>query len=319
MAINSDKPQLWKRDVGLSVDMFNQWFTLFAPKTYRDSRAVITSRVEDGVRLTSDLTDISPAILKLHPGIVQVLRMATCPPIARDRLVGLAGVGKNLIGVMEESKAVPKKMPVATLDESLARIAEILTRMIDFDIFPWLTSQTTPTTEERHRASTIVADRLCGAVSEPIIRNAQEKRQLVALGQYLLERGYKQKAHPPGLPITQMEPGTFTFRMNLVVGTALKVKIPIDMVIQRRTPKSNGLPILVEAKSAGDFTNTNKRRKEEAIKIAQLQLAYGQEVEFILFLCGYFDSGYLGYEAAEGIDWIWEHRITDLDQLGISP
>jgi hypothetical protein len=31
-------------------------------------------------------------------------------------------------------------------------------------------------------------------------------------------------------------------------------------------------------------------------------------VEFILFLCGYFDSGYLGYEAAEGIDWIWAHR-----------
>ena len=42
-----------------------------------------------------------------------------------------------------------------------------------------------------------------------------------------------------------------------------------------------------------------------------------KDVEFILFLCGYFHSGYLGYEAAEGIDWIWEHRISDLDQLGI--
>ena len=40
-------------------------------------------------------------------------------------------------------------------------------------------------------------------------------------------------------------------------------------------------------------------------------------VTFVLFLCGYFDSAYLGYEAAEGIDWIWEHRITDMDQLGI--
>ena len=47
------------------------------------------------------------------------------------------------------------------------------------------------------------------------------------------------------------------------------------------------------------------------------ECSYGKDVEFILFLCGYFDSGYLGYEAAEGIDWIWEHRITDLDQLGI--
>ncbi|MGH9375008.1 MAG: XamI family restriction endonuclease, partial [Terriglobia bacterium] len=26
---------------------------------------------------------------------------------------------------------------------------------------------------------------------------------------------------------------------------------------------------------------------------------------------------YLGYEAAEGIDWIWEHRTGDLGQLGL--
>lgn len=29
------------------------------------------------------------------------------------------------------------------------------------------------------------------------------------------------------------------------------------------------------------------------------------------------DSGYLGYEAAEGIDWVWEHRPEDLLQLGL--
>lgn len=77
------------------------------------------------------------------------------------------------------------------------------------------------------------------------------------------------------------------------------------------------MPILVEAKSAGDFTNTNKRRKEEATKVHQIRAAYGEQSRFLLFLCGYFDSGYLGYEAAEGIDWIWEHRIEDLAKLGI--
>lgn len=77
------------------------------------------------------------------------------------------------------------------------------------------------------------------------------------------------------------------------------------------------LPIFFEAKSAGDFTNTNKRRKEEAVKMQQLRSTYGPDVEFNLFLCGYFDSGYLGYEAAEGIDWVWEHRIDDLAEFGI--
>ncbi|MGH2493098.1 MAG: XamI family restriction endonuclease [Ktedonobacteraceae bacterium] len=40
-------------------------------------------------------------------------------------------------------------------------------------------------------------------------------------------------------------------------------------------------------------------------------------IRFVLFLCGYFDSGYLGYEAAEGIDWVWEHRINDLAEFGV--
>jgi type II restriction enzyme len=48
----------------------------------------------------------------------------------------------------------------------------------------------------------------------------------------------------------------------------------------------------------------------------QLKLTY-PNVSYILFLCGYFDSGYLGYEAAEGIDWVWEHRIDDLSQFGL--
>ncbi|MBN1953687.1 MAG: N-6 DNA methylase, partial [Anaerolineae bacterium] len=32
---------------------------------------------------------------------------------------------------------------------------------------------------------------------------------------------------------------------------------------------------------------------------------------------GYFNSQYLGYEAAEGLDWVWEHRIEDLAQLDL--
>ena len=110
---------------------------------------------------------------------------------------------------------------------------------------------------------------------------------------------------------------TYAFRMNLAVGKALKVNIPVDVVIQPKKRRKDRLPILIEAKSAGDFTNTNKRRKEEATKIHQLQAAYGDTVPFVLFLCGYFGSDYLGYEAAEGIDWVWEHRIDDLVKLGL--
>jgi hypothetical protein len=105
--------------------------------------------------------------------------------------------------------------------------------------------------------------------------------------------------------------------MNVVAGAERSVNVPIDVVIQPRQPQPSGFPILVEAKSAGDFTNTNKRRKEEATKVKQLRARYGENLPFILFLCGYFDSGYLGYEAAEGLDWVWEHRSEDLEKIGI--
>lgn len=100
-------------------------------------------------------------------------------------------------------------------------------------------------------------------------------------------------------------------------GGVRSVNIPIDAVIMPKASKTGDFPLLFEAKSAGDFTNTNKRRKEEAIKMAQLRSTYGAAICFNLFLCGYFDSGYLGYEAAEGIDWVWEHRIDDLARFGI--
>jgi hypothetical protein len=89
------------------------------------------------------------------------------------------------------------------------------------------------------------------------------------------------------------------------------------VAIQPLKLRKRGLPILIEAKSAGDFTNTNKRRKEEATKVHQLKATFGEGVCFMLFLCGYFGSDYLGYEAAEGIDWVWEHRIDDLAKLGL--
>jgi len=320
MAINADKPHLWKADTRASVDQFNQWFLKFAPKAYRDTRKKTVESVENGLSLTKDLTAITPEIIRAHPAILPTLRMSTCPPLARDRLIGLADSSKNFVGSLEAGK-VPPLLSAELLQAHLERIAEILLQMRDVDIFPWLAEKRRPTKEERFRSSTIVADRLCGAVADPIVRNAQEKRQLALIEDYLTERGYKKIAPPTATPITQMEPGTFSFRLNVLVTPsktdAKTVKIPIDAVIQPKRAVLPHLPLLIEAKSAGDFTNVNKRRKEEATKINQLKATFNENVVFALFLCGYFDAAYLGYEAAEGIDWIWEHRIGDLDQLGI--
>ena len=320
MAVNRDKPDRWKADIGLSVDMYNDWFQRFAPNAYRETRVETTRDVEATLTATQDLTNISVVLLRDNPGILPTLRMATCPPLAVDRLIGLSGVSANLVRVMEREERMPPRMGRRAVDNDLERISGTIQRMADLDIFVWLERGDAATERERYRAATIVADRLCGSVANPIIRNAQERRQLAYVAQWLEERGFTNV--PPGEDRRHdnMDPGTFALRLNVPAEhetTSRPVKISIDAAIMPKTVKTGGLPILVEAKSAGDFANVNKRRKEEATKMGQLRQTYGNDVEFVLFLCGYFDSGYLGYEAAEGIDWVWEHRIADLAEFGL--
>ncbi len=309
--------------------MYNDWFMQSAPKAYRDSRVQATRQIEASMQHTADFAKITPVDLKAQPNIIQSLRMSTAPPIARDRLIGLASANKNLIKKMEEN-VLPPRMSKAELDVQLNRICDVISKLLDRDLFPWLATGQTASVQDRSLAASIVADRLCGAVADPIVRNAQEARQLALIQDFLINKGYQNKAHPLTSLLSTMQPGTFAFRMDVRVnqvkngiiqvnsnGNPKQVKVPIDVVIQPQAPRQGGLPVLIEAKSAGDFTNPNKRRKEEATKMNQLRDTFGPDIQLILFLCGYFDSGYLGYEAAEGLDWVWEHRIDDLAQLGI--
>jgi len=128
--------------------------------------------------------------MRKHPEILPILRMSTCPPLAVDRLIGLAGVSTNLVKCMELEKKLPARMRTTEVDLQLAKI---------------------------HRAATIVADRLCGGVANPIIRNAQEKHQLAALKAWLEARSYKQLPGEDGTRFDALPPGTFSFRWGCPV------------------------------------------------------------------------------------------------------
>jgi len=316
LAVNRDKPDKWKRDVALSVDMYNRWFMEFAPAAFRETRVQTTVDVERALVVSDYLRALSPSLLTENPQAISTLRMSTCPPIAVDRLIGLAGVKASLVKGLEKGK-LPVRMTESRVESELRKVLAVISKMADPDIFVWLKRGDSPSSDEAYRAATIVADRLCGAVANPIIRNAQEKRQLVAIEQWLLGRGYRQLER--GLGFDEMPPGTYSFRLNVPVKqeSGRGVNLPVDAVIMPASSQAGSLPVLIEAKSAGDYTNVNKRRKEEAVKMQQLRDTYGSGVVFNLFLCGYFDTGYLGYEAAEGIDWVWEHRIDELEGFGL--
>lgn len=138
MAINPDKVSAWKVDVAKSVDQYNSWFMGFAPETFRANRKIASSQVESVFKKTDYLRDLSPATLGRFPEILPILRMCMCPPVARDRLVGLSGVSKNLVTCMEERKTVPLRMLRDELEKGLKVLSDTMLRMVDSDIFVWL-------------------------------------------------------------------------------------------------------------------------------------------------------------------------------------
>ncbi|HVA15273.1 MAG TPA: XamI family restriction endonuclease, partial [Stellaceae bacterium] len=201
MPVNLNKPKQWKADIVQSVDMYNGWFMKFAPQAFRTTRVQTTRAVEAALRATGNLSNIQPALMREHPEVLPTLRMSTCPPLAVDRLIGLAGVSTNLVKCMELERKLPARgsleapraerapaaasrspptsdqrerpsekwratrMEAADVELQLAKIATIIEKMADPDIFVWLGRAESASQAEVHRAATIVADRLCGAVA----------------------------------------------------------------------------------------------------------------------------------------------------------
>ena len=110
MGINLDKPHLWKQDIIQSVDLYNSWFMDFAPKAFRETRVSTAKSVEEALKETSYLNDVSPTILQRHPEVLHILRMSTCPPIARDRLHSLPILGDTEVCAVNNTpfKRIPQ-------------------------------------------------------------------------------------------------------------------------------------------------------------------------------------------------------------------
>jgi type II restriction enzyme len=164
MAVNLDKPNLWKEDIVKSVDMYNDWFLKFAPKAFRKTRIQTTKDVEATLKATNNLKNVAPAVLRQHPEALSTLRMSTCPPLAVDRLIGLAGVSGSLVKRMENEKKLPVVLKGIALDTELRKIGRIIERMADPDIFTWL-SRSESATKAEYAGQRLLSRIVCAAQS----------------------------------------------------------------------------------------------------------------------------------------------------------
>lgn len=302
----------WDQDINISVNQYNEWFIIFAPTVYENKFNRIAERVKELFTKSNSFYSIDADLIRNYPSDIEILRLCTAPPLARDRLTGLSGLSRtasSFVKKLEEGIVQPKNS-----NENIMAILHTINRMLDKNLFPWINDRRHPTPLEIENASKVIADRLITSIANTIIKNAQEQRQLNKIATYLESKGYTRFT---GTNFREMPLGTYSTRLNVPGKQANgnTVNIPIDVVIKSYNQNIEDIPILMECKSAGDFTNTNKRRKEEADKLSNLTRAYDENISFILFLCGYFGQPYLSYEAAKEIDWVWEHRIEDLDKI----
>ncbi len=314
--INADKPHLWKPDITASVDQFNQWFMRFAPQAFRSTRVKTTDHVKAALLATDDLRNIDAKTLRANPGALPTLRMCTAPPLAVDRLVGLADVSKSLVGRMEKDK-LPVRMNAEPLDANLNKVCHVLSQLLDRDIFPWLDAGKAPTDHERDRASTIVADRLCNAGVKDALRSVRKTQQLSVLRMYLDSHGYEEIVDPGRQHFHKTEPGTYIIAVIVPVAMGNDTLLPIDAVVQPFEPRMDGLPVLIQSVSHNSFAEAMRHKSAHHAECRQLRMTYGDDVPFVLMLGGHFGGDYLGTQAAEGIDWVWQHRLGDLQRLGV--
>jgi len=199
----------------------------------------------------------------------------------------------------------------------LASIGAMIARLADADIFSWLESKKEPTETEVYRAATIVADRLCGAIAKDIVHSERKMQQLSALSAYLDLRGYREVLEPGNLHYVPSAPGTYAFFRTVPVAMGRSAFLPVDALIQPTESRMDGLPLLIQAESRSSFQETARHRDAHHETVHGLRMTYGEKVSFTLMLEGYFGADYLGTQAAEGIDWVWQHRLDDLPDLGI--
>jgi hypothetical protein len=305
MANRLKDPTEWPPDIDRSVAEYDEWYLAESPGMFAEARERAVVEADEAMRVTDDFRVFGVDSLIARPAALFVARMCISPSMARDRFVGFSGVNKSLVTAMERDGIIPTR--ARRLQMQLEVMCDFLRPLLDPGIFCWLGEDRAPTAVERERALLVVGERLANAFYQPVLRSAQEARQKELLRAYLEGEGFEESFEPP----FEMAPGVFGFGRNVRVvrEDSEPQNLPVDCVV---SPLDAKLPLAcVELKSAGDYTNVNKRRKEESDKHDALKRAHGDNAVFLLQLFGYFGHTYLGFEAAAGIDWTWDHRLGD--------
>ena len=310
--VNSGDRTRWATDRDTARLEMIDWLAIAPSAAINRSRYIARARADLNLAAASDSLE---SLLAEHPTTLPTLRSLTKRDIGTDQLAAFLGIGAGAFDNFESGgKTRRRDLPQA--------IAGIISRELDPSLIDWL-GKRQPRPEEIDEAARIAADRTIRREDAAILRQAHEKRQLSKLRIYLASRDYTELAASEivrTLDDPALRPGTFVIQpyIECQLENGQLQKLPPDALIRPHGAIPGSLPLILEAKSMADLANANKRQNEEAQKLVKLQARYcrpGDRLFFFLLLGGTINDRYLDVEAAHGLDWVWEHRIEDLDVI----
>jgi type II restriction enzyme len=308
--MNAKSPELWDDDRLMAKQKIISWLA--------DSKDAdhLRFEIETSTRLILEniFTQKSlESVISKNPEALKVLRSLTRRDIGTSQMATFLNVTTNVLESFEAGRKV---------SEGLALGAEnILLKELDQGISGWILEGREPSIEEFNRTLWISSDRILRRSTSTSLRYKHEPRQLEKLENYLNSKGLKKidgasiKDPRSGMPM-----GTYSFRVSIqgMTSDGLILMQTVDALIKPFSNSDSLLPIFLEAKSMTDEVNPNKRQKEEAQKVESAKRRWQLENErlnFVLLLGGTVPKRYLQVEAGSDLDWIWEHRVEDLDLL----
>ena len=308
--MNAKSSENWESDRVVAKEEIIDWLAINT--STKNSRSRLEDQITSLLGELSILNSVEKAIVK-DPRILTSLRSLTRRDIGTSQIATFLGVGTSMYEAIERAEK-----PVAQI---LSGIVSLLEKELDESLAPWIVEKRSPTKDEMSRSVIVSADRILKRSTSTELRYKHEPRQLDKLKEYLDSKGYSE-VNGTGIsdPRKDMEPGSYAFRVNIdgltIDGVTLKQNV--DTLIMPFSKTTGLLPIFLEAKSMTDEVNPNKRQKEEAQKVDNVRRKWqnkSEKLNFVLLLGGTVPRRYLEVEAGSGLDWIWEHRVNDLDKL----
>lgn len=308
--MNANNPEAWEEDRKTAKAEIIDWLSENSDTSQK--RTELETDLDGKLKKTSHFESIFQLLIA-EPGLLQGLRALTRRDIGTSQIATFLGISTSTFEAIERG-AKP-------MDPILTNLSSLLEKELDKSLAGWMIEKREPSSDEIVRAKIVAADRIIKRTASTELRYRHEPRQLDKLKIFLQSRNFEE-IDGAGIrnPKTDIPIGKYAFRVNIEGKTIDGVSLNqnVDTLIMPHTSKRDSLPIFLEAKSMTDEVNPNKRQKEEAQKVDSVRRKWqvpGIHLNFILLLGGTVPRRYLEVEAGSGLDWIWEHRIEDLDRL----